>query len=378
MKKQLTPLLVALLPALAYADAAVFSSSLGVTHEGEVDDSWVVVEDKKPFAGFSQQDIKIQSIIAQLTYSSQDISRDCAEAEEIKPQQPEPSTYEGLEALEMLGRFQLGQKSVVAFHSAAEHSGLFIVNSDDSIIISYRGSYTARNWASDFCLVGVPTSFTQGYVHAGFYYGFLSSWDSLKALLDKEAARQGVEIKDLDITVNGHSLGGALALLGAYRLCKEFGNETVKLITFASPRAVSIEAAEECEKLFGHRALRVIQEGDPIPAFPLELGAGFHHVGDPLRIAGSAQHLPHLMSGYHSVIGGLDFQKIAPAATLRKSDKGRLHDVNRSLHLKASHAVRSVKKWGSGLASRWFGGASNSPSNLSKLEGKNGNQPLAR
>jgi Lipase (class 3) len=70
----------------------------------------------------------------------------------------------------------------------------------------------------------------------------------------------------------GHSLGGALAVLGfaLYRSwCQTTGRaDNAKLITFGAPRVGDQVFHEEFEKLHGDRSWNVVVEGDPIPETP--------------------------------------------------------------------------------------------------------------
>lgn len=90
----------------------------------------------------------------------------------------------------------------------------------------------------------------------------------------------------LKIIVTGHSLGGALATLGAYDLRLKFGGK-VWMINFASPRVGNSRFAHSFNELFRDRSFRITRGNDIVPTIPPR-ALGFHHVGREVWYSGSS------------------------------------------------------------------------------------------
>lgn len=214
----------------------------------------------------------------------------------------------GLEAhIESNPLLQTG--TTVIFSSPAEPSGVVFFEEPGKVVISYHGTQSLRNLATDLWATAmVPFFFKKGYAHAGFYYGFLRSWDALYTILWNYATDLGLSVSELDITVTGHSLGGALATLCAYRLAVLSEVRTLRVVTFASPRVLSVSAQKAYAKtalgkgttLLGDVTLRVAQSDDPIVHIP---AGGYRHVGKYMPIERNEAYYPHEMMGY---LAGID------------------------------------------------------------------------
>ncbi len=81
--------------------------------------------------------------------------------------------------------------------------------------------------------------------YAGFMYGWQELWQPLIAVLKKHADG----MTELEIT--GHSLGGALAIIAAYELARDF--PVTRVITYAAPRAGGEAFREAFRKRETHR-----------------------------------------------------------------------------------------------------------------------------
>lgn len=65
--------------------------------------------------------------------------------------------------------------------------------------------------------------------------------------------------------MTGHSLGGALANLACVDLGRQFGGESIHLVSFAAPHVGNKAFAELCEKRCGHKVTRLTNALDPVP-----------------------------------------------------------------------------------------------------------------
>lgn len=147
------------------------------------------------------------------------------------------------------------------------------------IVIAWRGTIAPAEWFEDLQGKLEPVD---GDGHVKVEHGFLSLYTSKKetSRYNKRSASEQVmkEVKRLvkfyedkgekvSLTITGHSLGGALALLSAYEAASAMPQLPVSVISFGAPR-VGNEA-------FGHRlkelkvkTLRVVVKQDVVPKMP--------------------------------------------------------------------------------------------------------------
>jgi hypothetical protein len=73
--------------------------------------------------------------------------------------------------------------------------------------------------------------------------------------------------KERQLWVTGHSLGGALALMAAWRFQRQF-IEVHQVYTFGAPMIGNATAAQAFEKAFPNKIFRYIDECDLVPKLP--------------------------------------------------------------------------------------------------------------
>ncbi|KXZ45673.1 hypothetical protein GPECTOR_52g70 [Gonium pectorale] len=118
-------------------------------------------------------------------------------------------------------------------------------------------------------------------VHGGFHFSYDSVRDTVFGLLDEiRATRPG----PWRVLVTGHSLGGALATLGAYELAelKLPADPPVVMYTYGAPRVGNKAFAEAFNALVPD-AFRCANDDDIVPRVPRLMG--FCHVGTPVLLA---------------------------------------------------------------------------------------------
>ncbi|KAJ7558402.1 hypothetical protein O6H91_04G037400 [Diphasiastrum complanatum] len=204
------------------------------------------------------------------------------------------------------------------------------------IVVAWRGTVTSPEWICNLedwlspSALGPAHQTVQAFGSAKIERGFRSIYTSKKqtSRYNRESAQEQLlsEIRrllkeyqgdDLSITVTGHSLGGALALLSAYDIAESAINTSrshqkplqqrcsfkehctidrsfirdlnrwgdaasenvpITVFTFAGPRVGNDAFRDRCEEL-GIKTLRVVNEKDIVPKVPgLVLNEHMHHL----------------------------------------------------------------------------------------------------
>ncbi len=110
---------------------------------------------------------------------------------------------------------------------------------------------------TDFAAAGVGARF-----HRGFMEALHEIWEPLLATVT-----ESTESSDRPLWLTGHSLGGALALLAAWRLQRSF--ITVhEVVTFGAPMIGNEAAARAFEQEFAGKIFRYVNFEDPVPLLP--------------------------------------------------------------------------------------------------------------
>ncbi|ERN14561.1 phospholipase A1-Igamma1, chloroplastic [Amborella trichopoda] len=156
------------------------------------------------------------------------------------------------------------------------------------IVVAWRGTVTRLEWIADLMDCLKPVGLSHGdrlvKVESGFLDLYLSKDPACR--FSKYSAREQVlsEVRrlmerykdepELSITVTGHSLGGALALLSAYDIAESGLNlrldgtrALITVFSFAAPRVGNRHFAKRCEEL-GVHVLRVVNVHDTVPKVP--------------------------------------------------------------------------------------------------------------
>ncbi|KAG5606194.1 hypothetical protein H5410_027686 [Solanum commersonii] len=102
--------------------------------------------------------------------------------------------------------------------------------------------------------------------------------------------------EQVSLTITGHSLGGALALLNAYELATNFQKLPISVISFASPRVGNISFRDELYQM-GGKILRVTLKQDLVPRM---LGIWIYtQVGAELKL--DVRSSPYLKRGFNFI-----------------------------------------------------------------------------
>jgi triacylglycerol lipase len=137
----------------------------------------------------------------------------------------------------------------------------YVAHNDTFAIVTFRGTQP-DDWADLFEISRfVPAKWDVGRVHEGFADALEPVWSTLDAIVRGLPA-------GCKAWFTGHSLGAALATLGAIRC----GDRAAGLCTFGSPRIGDGAFAAHVDQMFGERSLRYANDHDvvthvPPPAF---------------------------------------------------------------------------------------------------------------
>ncbi|RWR93767.1 phospholipase A1-Igamma3, chloroplastic-like protein [Cinnamomum micranthum f. kanehirae] len=157
------------------------------------------------------------------------------------------------------------------------------------IVVAWRGTVTYLEWIHDLKDILRPASFGEDpniKIESGFFdlytekehkcnYCAFSAREQILAEIKRLVERYKGE--DLSITITGHSLGAALALISAYDLAEmklnvldgEDGERKIPITvySFSGPRVGNLKFKERCEEL-DVKVLRVINVHDKVPMVP--------------------------------------------------------------------------------------------------------------
>ncbi|XP_021729013.1 phospholipase A1-Igamma3, chloroplastic-like isoform X2 [Chenopodium quinoa] len=158
------------------------------------------------------------------------------------------------------------------------------------ILIVWRGTVTYLEWIHDLKNILRPAHFRDNphvQIESGFYDLYTTKEENCKFCSFSAREQVLAEVKrlverfkgeKLSITVTGHSLGGALALLSAYDIAemrlnivrdekKKTKKIPVTVYSFASPRVGNLKFKERCDEL-EVKQLRVVNVHDKVPTMP--------------------------------------------------------------------------------------------------------------
>ncbi|KXN65445.1 alpha/beta-hydrolase, partial [Conidiobolus coronatus NRRL 28638] len=114
------------------------------------------------------------------------------------------------------------------------------------IVLGYRGTQDIVNWIHNLDISLVDANLGGQYSDAGFHSGFNTMTNAL--LKDSTDALQNALSKypTFKVVFTGHSLGGALAALTAFKLAqaKVIDWEKINLITYGQPRLGNLDFAD--------------------------------------------------------------------------------------------------------------------------------------
>ncbi|XP_031503637.2 phospholipase A1-Igamma1, chloroplastic-like [Nymphaea colorata] len=266
-----------------------------------------------------------------------------------------------------IGKFFRHSKNSKAWSTDANWMGYVAVSEDANaikrlgrrdILISWRGTVTKMEWIEDLVTVLKPTGFTSDSsirVESGFLDLYVTN-DTSKCHYCKYSAREQIlaevkrlvdlyqdEDEELSITITGHSLGGALALLSAYDIAEKGLNVRpdgtkipITLFTYGGPRVGNMKFKERCEKL-GVKVLRSVNVHDKVPQVPGVM------MNDKNVVAKVVDELLHRSMAYTHVGMQLSLDHAWSSFLKKTNDVTCYHNLEMYLHLVDGYHGKNMK-----------------------------------
>lgn len=213
---------------------------------------------------------------------------------------------------------------------SVDNTQAYVGENDRSIVIAFRGSqsFASLDGFKDWLLTNsrnflvlpegrIGTDFSAAGVGARFHRGFMDAlaeiWEPLYEEIDEAYSRQ-----PRPVWLTGHSLGGALALLCAWRLHQNF--VPVHMIcTFGAPMVGNRAAAEAFQREFPNQIYRYVDAGDIVPRLPTFslFSNAYNHcqqeivVGEPTALSTAARVFENVAATAVETVEGTISSKVA-------------------------------------------------------------------
>ncbi|XP_059436502.1 phospholipase A1-Igamma1, chloroplastic-like [Corylus avellana] len=198
------------------------------------------------------------------------------------------------------------------------------------IVVAWRGTVAPSEWYEDMQRKLETFGKRDAKVEHGFHSLYTSKNESTrynKTSASEQVMKEVTRLVELyrkkgeqvSLTITGHSLGGALALLNAHEAASTMPNLPVSVISFGAPRVGNVAFRDELQQL-GVKTLRVVVKQDMVPRMPgLVFNEGlqkkfdditgtlewvYTHVGAELKL--DVRSSPYLkrgldLAGFHSL-----------------------------------------------------------------------------
>ncbi|CAH9076422.1 unnamed protein product [Cuscuta epithymum] len=181
---------------------------------------------------------------------------------------------EWLEASQLVNRWSK-DSNWIGFVAVSDDEETLRIGRRD-IVVAWRGTVTPTEWYENTQNKLVAIGQGEGKVEQGFLNIYTSKCDSSpynKSSASEQVMRQLRDLveayggEDMSLTITGHSLGGALAVLNGYESAANFPGLPIAVISFASPRVGNIAFRDELYQM-GVKTLRVTVKQDLVPRMP--------------------------------------------------------------------------------------------------------------
>ena len=138
----------------------------------------------------------------------------------------------------------------------------FIIESSDSIVISFRGSRSNPDWIADAAII--QTYFPYTRIKLGIHSGFAAIYKACRQQIMNTLSAMDSS-KQLFIT--GHSLGGALAVLCSLDATVNTVYNNPVMYNFGSPRVGNLKFVQAYNEVIDN-SVRIVNTNDIVPLLP--------------------------------------------------------------------------------------------------------------
>ncbi len=158
------------------------------------------------------------------------------------------------------------EKKPVSYKNKNRNLNFVLLYHEHFKLVIFPGSKMLENWipvdGGNFNLDQIE--YQSGKVHEGFWNHVNSYWATLVSLLK--------ECPNIPVVFAGHSRGGACALISALRFNDEQSQVPIEaIITIGQPMCVDLDLANEIDRLWPNKYIRVVRSTDIIPLGPPNL-----------------------------------------------------------------------------------------------------------
>jgi triacylglycerol lipase len=170
---------------------------------------------------------------------------------------------------------KLGFKSNDPGTGLPPHSACVVVaEGQGATFVTFAGSDPLKfqDWITDFSAMPSPSN-----LHSGFEQAVETVLPDIRMALGKRAA------PNQTVFFTGHSLGGALAILAAWRISLLPNAPEIVVYTFGSPRNGGLEFFNDYTPRLGDFTFRMVHGTDIVPTVPPTLLDVYRHVGQAVQ-----------------------------------------------------------------------------------------------
>lgn len=146
----------------------------------------------------------------------------------------------------------------------------YVIDAGDDSIVTFRGTEGDEyDIAQDLRFIGVKTE--QGSMHGGFAKGYAALHSQVIDLLKRYQTKR--------VWLTGHSLGGGLAVVCAYRLLNETDYQIAGMMTFGQPKVVRSKLSSYLTPKLDGKYVFFVNDMDPVT----RLISPYEHFGHMVR-----------------------------------------------------------------------------------------------
>lgn len=162
---------------------------------------------------------------------------------------------------------EMGYDVLHQFNGNRDSSGA-ILKCEKTIVVLFKGTDSLDDWKVNFDakLSDAHEDNKKIKVHNGFYDTLLEDKEGGVKIFNTIKSIIGDQGDDIDLVITGHSLGGAMATLFAYKVHEEFNIQGVHV--YGSPRVGNKHFAYDYNNKLSNVTIRFWNGADVVPSVP--------------------------------------------------------------------------------------------------------------